>query len=107
MAKAGVYATYGPNWNTENICENVSEEICSWAQNLGEDDQQPVGFKLEDHFKQMVSVERFQEYIEDWSASNNESDLYGLTEISIVPITLMAATKDFVCPYDKSLRLAG
>jgi len=51
MAKAGVYASSGPNWDVVNICKFVSEEICTWAgQQMP---SQPVGFKLEDHFKQM------------------------------------------------------
>ena len=31
LKKAGVYALFGPNFNTDKICELSSEAACGWA----------------------------------------------------------------------------
>ena len=54
MAKAGVWAGFGPNYDTKKICELSSEDACKFAG--GQDayatdpiDRMPVGFRIYDH----------------------------------------------------------
>ena len=54
MVKAGVYASFGPNFNTDAVCEKSSEEACKFAGSIDgyfadPMDRMPVSFRIYDH----------------------------------------------------------
>jgi len=70
---------------------------CSVASTLiGE----PLSVKCQEQFLQISISNRFQEYIAGYNASNMVSELVkpGLGAINKVPIQMVVAPNDFVCP---------
>ena len=66
----GIYAFGGPNWDKDynTICENFDEEICQYASDTYSDGGQPVSVKTMVHWAQNCLVNRFQEYVPDYTS---------------------------------------
>ena len=69
LEKAGVNAIFGPNWDLDTICANSSVDVCTlagWASNFPEDQQIPLGLKLDEHIYQLFLDQTFRPYVSDW-----------------------------------------
>ena len=65
-----------------------------------------MGTRLSSHISQVVSAQRFQPYIDDFSTTQ-VSEQYDLESISTIPISLIVADGDEVCLPAQAETLGG
>jgi len=59
-----------------------------------------------DHWLQNTITQRYQEYVEDFSAENYEGALYPIENLSVLPMTLIIGDKDDVCQPERAYETA-
>ena len=69
----GIYAFGGPNWDQDlaTICANFDQEICDYASGCA--GGEPVSLNTNVHWAQNVVIQRFQEYVPDYTDVVEES----------------------------------
>lgn len=97
--KLGVYAYSGPNWARDKkvLCQNF-RALCPIYQSM--DTSQPVSVQSEKYWTMNISVDRFQEFAEDFEQGDYEAPYVDLSKIDRVPLGLFIGTEDETCTYD-------
>lgn len=77
----GIYVLNGPNWENDQKdgCENLPN-LCPFL--VATDGLKPATIKYLDHLVQNYNSGIFSEYVDNWTATNNQGKAYDLESIS-------------------------
>ena len=106
---SGVYSYLGPTWDedVDKVCGSVGFWNCRVFRSNYFSTRQPFSSRIYDHWMQISQARRFQEFVEDWDYPNNyEAPLYPMEDISIIPVSMIIASDDPVCPAERAYELA-
>lgn len=95
----GVYSLSGPGWeeNKEAICSGYPR-LCPYVAWL--DNAQPTSAKSLLYWATNSSVDRFQEYAEEFCSGHYEEPYVDLSQINGLPLGIFVGTNDTTCSYD-------
>ena len=102
----GIYSLGGPNWanDSENICNNVPD-FCDFAKAIPEG-AIASAIKGSDHPMQLFNTGRFATYVENFSAENNQGELYDVEGINTIPISFIVSPNDKYCLAEATLEMS-
>lgn len=107
MRGIGVYALYGPNWQTdlETIC--AADALRCEGYKIDTGVAAPYSTKNLDHWTQNSLAKNFQPFNYDWAYPDTiKVDSYPLSDITTIPISLYIGEADKTCAAERGYDLA-
>ena len=98
-----MYAINGPNWerDLQTLCDNFPQDVCDYYTDM--EGLQGQAVQSEKYWTMNGTVQRFQEFDDQWLDGELQTEMVDLSNIKIVPISMFTATDDSTCPYNVAL----